>query len=207
MIRRITFASCYVYSPLGSDLTSERSRLLRAMLKARDARFMPKYAHRVRQQVAEPFPLAGYFGDASVLIPIPGSRPGVRLSVTEQLALALLRQGLGCRLWAGLHRARSVPKSATAACGTRPTVGTHYDSFAIDPVEIPLRHIVLVDDVVTKGRTLLAAASRLQDAFPDAQIRAFALVRTMGLVAGVDRLIDPCVGEISWRAGDARREP
>jgi adenine/guanine phosphoribosyltransferase-like PRPP-binding protein len=72
---------------------------------------------------------------------------------------------------------------------------------------IPPERIVLIDDVVTKGRTLLAAATRLQEAFPSAQIRAFALVRTMGLIAGVNQLLDPCKGEIRWRAGDAHRNP
>jgi hypothetical protein len=58
----------------------------------------------------------------------------------------------------------------------------------------------------TKGRTLLAAASRVHEAFPCAQIRAFALVRTMGF-SGVQQLLDPCKGEIRWRAGDAHRSP
>jgi hypothetical protein len=59
----------------------------------------------------------------------------------------------------------------------------------------------------TKGRTLLAAAARLQDAFPAAEIRAFAMLRTMGFVQGVDHLLDPCVGEIRWSEGDAYRTP
>jgi hypothetical protein len=59
----------------------------------------------------------------------------------------------------------------------------------------------------TKGRTLLAAAARLHETYPSARIRAFALLRTMGMVPEVDRLLDPCVGEISWRAGDAHRFP
>ena len=59
----------------------------------------------------------------------------------------------------------------------------------------------------TKGRTLLAAASRMHEAFPSARIRAFALVRTMGLVSDVQRLLDPCRGEIRWRTGDAHRRP
>ena len=59
----------------------------------------------------------------------------------------------------------------------------------------------------TKGRTLLAAASRVHEAFPCAQIRAFALVRTMGLIPGVQQLLDPCKGEIRWRSGDAHRSP
>jgi hypothetical protein len=59
----------------------------------------------------------------------------------------------------------------------------------------------------TKGRTLLAAATRVQEALPHAQIRAFAMVRTMGLVPDVSLLVDPCRGHIRWKAGDARRSP
>jgi hypothetical protein len=59
----------------------------------------------------------------------------------------------------------------------------------------------------TKGRTLLAAASCVHEAFPGAQIRAFALLRTMGLISGIQRLLDPCKGEIRWRSGDAHRSP
>ena len=35
----------------------------------------------------------------------------------------------------------------------------------------------------------------------------FNMVFTMGLIAGVQQLLDPCRGEIRWRAGDARRSP
>ena len=59
----------------------------------------------------------------------------------------------------------------------------------------------------TKGRTLLAAANRVHEAYPCSQIRAFALLRTMGLTSGVLQLLDPCKGEISWKAGDAHRSP
>jgi hypothetical protein len=121
--------------------------------------------------------------------------------------MALLEEGLGRGIWRGLHRVCAVRKSATAAPGSRPTVGNHYDSFAIErATELP-QHVVLIDDVVTKGRTLLAAAARVQEAFPKAEIRAFALLRTMGLVPGVEQLLDPCIGEILWRGGDAYRTP
>jgi adenine/guanine phosphoribosyltransferase-like PRPP-binding protein len=100
-----------------------------------------------------------------------------------------------------------VRKSATAAPGERPSVNLHYESFLIEQPAMPLDRIVLIDDVVTKGRTLLAAASRVHDAFPGAQIRAFALVRTMGLISGLEHLLDPCKGEIRWRSGDAYRWP
>jgi predicted amidophosphoribosyltransferase len=211
MIRTVAFASCYVYSPCGSCEVSERSRLLRALLKAGEPRLIIKYASRVRQQAGLESRLSRFFDASDALVPVPGSEPrhSDAMSVTERLAAALVREGIGRITWTGLHRVRAVGKSATSAPGDRPTVVKHYDSFA---VELPdslreSRHIVLIDDVVTKGRTLLAAAMRLQEAFPCARIRAFALLRTMGLVPEVNRLLDPCVGEIRWRGGDAHRSP
>lgn len=209
MIRDVAFASCYVYSPSGAGAASERSRLLCTLLKDADARFIAKYAVRVRQQVVGGSPLAGFIGPNDVLIPVPGSAPlpaGVP-SVTERLAGALVDQGLGGMVWGGLHRICTVAKSATAPPGSRPTVGAHFESLALESASLFPRQIVLVDDVVTKGRTLLAAATRVREALPNARIRAFALLRTMGFVQQVDRLLEPCVGEIRWRAGDAHRSP
>ena len=209
MISAVTFASCYVYSPGGSGIASARSRLMRSLLKDGDAYFMDKYADRVRQQVAEGPSLSGFFDSTSILVPIPGNapRPPGTASVANSLAGALLSEGLGQCIWHGVRRVSAVRKSATACPGSRPSVADHYASFAIVPAALTLDHVVLVDDVVTKGRTLLAAAARLHEAFPTADIRAFALVRTMGLVPGVEHLLEPCVGEIRWRCGDAYRTP
>jgi hypothetical protein len=206
VIRTITYASCYVYSPSGAGAVCERSRLLRALLKAGDESFMLKYACRVRQQAEDSPQLAGFFGSTDVLVPVPGSTPG-GLWAAEHLAVALFNAGLGGAAWPGLRRVRAVRKSATAAPGTRPTVSVHYESFDLERTSKAPERIVLIDDVVTKGRTLLAAASRVHEAFPYSQIRAFALLRTMGLISGVQQLLDPCKGEIRWRSGDAHRSP
>jgi hypothetical protein len=208
-IGRITFASCYVYSPWGSGAACERSRLLRAMLKSGDAHFIVKYAFRVRQQVVDESPLAGFVCPDQVLVPVPGSTRSTAgtMTVAEHLATAMAEAGLGGGIWNGLRRIWPVRKSATAPPGSRPSVADHYDSFAIEADTALPPRVVLVDDVITKGRTLLAAAARLQDAFPAAEIRAFAMLRTMGLVEGVDQLLEPCVGEIRWMAGDAHRSP
>jgi predicted amidophosphoribosyltransferase len=209
MIRKIAYASCYVYSPAGAGVICEHSRLLCALLKAANAHFMAKYAVRVHQQAQESPQLAGFFRSDDLLVPVPGSAPNTRGStwVAADLADALVRAGIGTMAWRGLHRICPVRKSATAAPGARPTVALHYASFVMDCPPITAQNVVLVDDVVTRGRTLLAAATRLQEAFPEAHIRAFALLRTLGFIPRVRQLLDPCKGEIRWKAGDAHRNP
>jgi hypothetical protein len=79
---------------------------------------------------------------------------------------------------------------------------------AVDPVKAPaMSHVVLIDDVVTKGRTLLAAAMRLSEVFPRADVRGFALLRTMGYAPVFNQLLMPCTGKIEWKCDDARRSP
>jgi hypothetical protein len=210
VIRRLCFASCYSYSPVGTGQPSRHSRLLRSLLKDADARFMEKYAFRVYQQVEEgSAALRGYFGEDDILVPVPGSAPESvdRAWVACHLAEALVSQGLGLDSWRGLRRITSVPKSAYAATGARPSIDCHYDSFALATPLYQPRSIILIDDVVTKGRTLLAAAVRLHEAFPSTRIKAFALMRTMSRVTDINYLLEPCRGEIRWRNGDAIRRP
>jgi predicted amidophosphoribosyltransferase len=190
-------------------LVCEHSRLLCALLKAGDAHFMLKYAVRVHQQAQKSPQLAGFFRATDVLVPVPGSAPKPCRDpwVAADLADALVHEGLGSTVWPGLRRISAVRKSATSTPGARPSVSRHYESFLMERPPMALASIVLIDDVVTKGRTLLAAATRLQEAFPDAEIRAFALLRTLGLIPSVQRLLDPCRGEIRWKGGDAHRNP
>jgi hypothetical protein len=143
--------------------------------------------------------------------------------VGERLAWCLKEVGLAAEVWPVLRRRHPVRKSAFAAAGERPTVLEHYASFAIErvfsggtpigscsPAAEPRAsglQLTLVDDVITRGRTLLAAAARLRDAFPGAQIRAFALLRTLRPDETLGQVLDPREGEVRWVSGDARRCP
>jgi len=169
---------------------------------------MTKYAVRVRQQMLPASVLAGFFLPGDVLVPVPRCAPKLGGTwAAAELANALVQEGVGSATWPGLRRISAVRKSATSAKGWRPSVERHYDSFRLEPRNLRPESIVLIDDVITVGRTLLAAAARVREALPDAQIRAFALLRTRSMIADIQSVLDPCRGEIRWMDGDARRIP
>ncbi len=209
-IQSVAFASCYVYSPCGMCAVSARSRSFCALIKAAVPELTSVCVRGVLEQVNNTSILASFFDPGDLLIPVPASAPGrPRDSPAKQVAQALVSHGLAGSVWEGLSRTRAVTKSSLAAPGRRPTVVAHYDSLRVVRTEsLPQdAGLLLVDDVVTRGRTLFAAAMRLREAFPCARIRAFALVRTLGFVYELERLLDPCVGRIGWRSGDTHRNP
>jgi predicted amidophosphoribosyltransferase len=205
----LPFATCYVYSPKGESDVSQRSRQLCARVKSGSTKWLRSYAAAVHREVVHAHRFLEFFGDHPVLVPIPEYRPlgHTTFWAARRIALALQEAGLAEDVWTGLRRVSSVERSSSAWMWERPTVQQHYQSFSIIPSSKAPNKIVLIDDVITKGRTLAAAAMRVRDTFPNAEIRAFALVRTMGFVLDVPRLFDPCEGEIRWNGEDAYRSP
>lgn len=66
----------------------------------------------------------------------------------------------------------------------------------------------MVDDVLTKGATAAACAELLQEKYPNATIRIFAVMRTLGFVGEIEAVFHPCVGRIvSHTSGNPYREP
>lgn len=205
----LSFASCYVYSPRGTGVVSQGSRLMCERVKHSDPLWLPRYAGSVLELAERYGYFRGVFKGAPILVPIPGSESLDNVPwAAAHLAEALRVLGLARATWIALQRRFSVRKSSQAPAGRRPTVHEHYQSFRVGTrsSDSPEK-IVLIDDVITKGRTLFAAAARLQVALPHAEIRGFALIRTLGYLQRLDRLIAPCEGVVYWAGGDARREP
>ncbi|HJS91229.1 MAG TPA: phosphoribosyltransferase [Steroidobacteraceae bacterium] len=187
-----------------------------AHLKTADSRWLPGFAVRVWLETLARGYFATTFGAGVVLVPVPGSAPAKTAPwVGERLAWCLKELGLAAQVRPLLQRRHAVRKSAFAPAGARPSVLEHYASFAVErdrldgmpPTGGERMRLTLVDDVITRGRTLLAAAGRLRELFPSAEIRAFALLRTLGRTEPLERLLDPCEGEVRWVSGDARRIP
>jgi hypothetical protein len=204
----LPFASCYAYSPRGDGWLARASRQVCERVKTSDPHWLPRYAGVVYQASLSDPGLAALFARGTVLVPVPGSSASGGMPwAASQLAVALSQVGFALPVWVGLRRDVAVRKSAHAPNALRPSVAQHFESFSVAPLNSPIRSLVLVDDVVTKGRTLLAAAARLRAELPCADIRAFALLRTHGFVRRLDQLTGPCHGVIRWAGGDAHREP
>jgi predicted amidophosphoribosyltransferase len=198
--------------------------LLCARLKSIDRVWLPRLAARVWLEAVGQGRFTSALGPRVVLVPVPGSSalPGSD-RVAERLAWCLQQLGLAAQVWPVLRRRYAVRKSAFAAAGERPSVLEHYASFAVERAArdvasmsrarssgdrcATVLRLTLIDDVITRGRTLLAAAARVREAFPLAQIRAFALVRTLRSDEILRRVLDPCEGEVYWISRDARRRP
>ena len=46
-------------------------------------------------------------------------------------------------------------------------------------------------------RMSYACAQRLHEAFPNAEVQAFAVIRTQGLIPNAEAIVDPAVGTIT----------
>jgi hypothetical protein len=98
-----------------------------------------------------------------------------------------------------------VPKSATS--NPRPTVVQHHNSLGVHKILPEPQEILLIDDVITRGATALAAASRLVSVYPKSQIKAFAAMRAMTHPFRFNKLVEPVRGDITFNGRFFHREP
>ena len=214
LLSRVTFGSFLVYAPRG---TSELSRRAKQFVRAlKEERLIGVPPHSPSAYAARRFAdergsviLEEIFGSAPLLVPVPRSSLAVEGGIwpAYNIASALVEQGIGATVLPCLQRIKAVPKSAFAAAGSRPKPADHYESMIAKKMVADREWLCLVDDVITKGATLLAAAMRLQETYPSAKIVAFALVRTMGFVEDIERIVEPAIGTIALRGDEAVREP
>jgi len=206
---KLPFFSPLCYSPYGTSPLAQQSRRLRDQVKRADHATLARCAGRINKLI-DAGTARHFLGPDIALIPVPRRVPYGPLdrpTAPEAIACALRAAGHGKVVWPALRRVRAIPKSAWARPGSRPEFPEHYTSLELIDHQPPALRLLLVDDFVTRGRTLLAAAAVLYQAVPRAHLRAFALVRTEGLAPDIAAITAPTIGAIRYLGGDAFRSP
>jgi hypothetical protein len=135
------------------------------------------------------------FGGHPMLVPVPGSSLTKPHTVwpSRRVCEELVGQGLGDEVVAIVSRTIAVLKSAGSA--TRPTLDQHLASLAVQGRLSPPSRLLLVDDVVTSGTTMMACAIKLAQAFPGVPVSGFALARVQS-AGNPARVFEPLVERI-----------
>jgi len=212
---RLEFGSLLTYCPRGDSEKIQNSKNIMYAIKG--DKFVDKPQILMSQWIAKTIsnhraslPFDSFFQHNTILVPVPKSslmRPDT-LWAPQRIANALASQGLGKEVALCLVRNKPVIKSATSPASMRPTPDVHYDSLIVQEILSEPNEILLVDDIVTRGSTLLGSANRLADVYPQARIRAFAAMRTISNPDDFNKVNDPCIGTIELRElGDTIRRP
>jgi hypothetical protein len=218
-LSQLEFGALLTYAPRGnSHDTLQHSRNIRIALKsdsfvidAQDQQIlMSQWIAQTVHQFREALPFTSFFQDNTILVPTPKSslmQPNT-LWVPNRIANALVSRKLGKEVVSCLFRSIPVPKSSRSAPQQRPKPFQHFQTIGVQRNFSPPDEMLLVDDNVTRGSTLLGAANRLAVAFPNTHIRAFAAMRTISNPNEFENVFDPCIGTITLRpSGDTLRRP
>jgi len=202
LLSEVRFGAFLIYSPRGSSEVSRQSRAVRDTIKHD---WPPGIAHAVQRlsQEATAIPLGEVLGADATLVPAPKSSPLVAgaLWPARRIADELVRRRLGKEVVPCVRRITPVKKSAYAVSGERPTAQTHFESMTTESTLARPTRIAVVDDVVTKGATLLAVASHVKRLFPKADVYVFAMLRAMDLHRGRQDSGPLRRDDLAYRAG------
>jgi predicted amidophosphoribosyltransferase len=217
----LEFGSLLSYSPYGMSRDELYSKEIKRRLKIDDYVMNPPIlmsdflAQEIQRSLTQ-LPFAHFFRDVAapfILVPIRKSSlmKEDEWWVPQNIARALVRRGLGYAVEECLERSKAVPTSHTVQARDRPTVLQQYESLEVHKLRMVTskpREILLIDDIVTSGSAFLGAANRLADEFPDARIRALAMIRTISNSPDFVRIWAPVIGTITLRDNyRTHREP
>jgi len=218
MLFVLEFGSLLSYCPRSTSQEGELAKkVMRAIKNEGVIRsqlgdlFAPKFVAKVLKiKIYKKGIFTDFFGEDTVLVPVPRSSPIRKDSLwpSLQIAKAIEHEGLGT-VRPVLKRIKPVPRSSMVPPESRPRPTDHYESIKVEKYKLSSQKLLLIDDIVTRGHTFLGSAWCLQKAFPDAKIKAFAAMRTVSIESEFRKIIDPVRGQIIYRPeyNDCLRRP
>jgi predicted amidophosphoribosyltransferase len=205
---RLEFAAPFQYASRGASPIAQKSRELRDRIKRGDTVLYGQIARHVLELVrVGVFP--DFFGPQVTVVPVPGHAPmtGGAQSRTAQMAQSLLDVGLAGSVSQLVSRRVTVPKSAWANPADRPRALDHVSSLDARLPLTAVGQVLLLDDVITRGATLMGVAVRLRQLAPTLVVRAFALLRAI-TDGDIEAIRAPTVGYVELdELGETWRRP
>ncbi len=214
-LSQLEFGALLTYTPRGDTQKALHSKDVMLFLKrdqfvSKPPVLMSEFIAKNFKQELSNLPFAHFFQPNTILVPAPKSslmQPDT-LWVPERIAKALVAEGIGSKVVSCLTRSKPVVKAASSPASERPTAEQHYDSLIVQGALSKPEEIVIIDDIITRGATLLGCANRLADAFPECKIRAFAAMRTISNSDEFQSVYSPCIGTITLSpSGQTFRRP
>lgn len=152
-----------------------------------------------------------FFPEDCLLVPMPGSAQllgkGNEHWGPREMCRFAVEAGLAPEWEALLERVETIPSSKQCARDERPSAARQFETMRATRDGLQAMNITIVDDVITRGATLVGAAARLRQAFPNAVVRGFAFARTL-IGVPVKALPDPLSGYVEiFASGKTFRHP
>ena len=152
-----------------------------------------------------------FHGDV-VLVPVPRSAPIRKNDLWPPFLIAeeMQKAGLG-RVLTLLERVERVNPSSRSLAKERPSPKEHFESIRLLELSVvDVKNVILVDDLVTRGHTFMGCAWKIDEAYPNVGIHAFAAIRTISNPEEFKGFYDPVEqGMITYRrdSDDCLRRP
>ncbi|MDR5591213.1 hypothetical protein [Christiangramia sp. SM2212] len=181
------------YSPRGTSDRAKNSRILKGRLKNANPKTINDVC-RVLNNNENSEVLRIFFENNQCLVPVPRSAPLLRNALWPTLRIAELfvQNGIGSSVSTMVNRIDPVPKSSQFySAEDRPTISTHLRSLRVNPPPPDTNNFILIDDILTLGRTTTACALKIKEILPNANIKIFSLMRTIGRQDDIDLLLNP----------------
>lgn len=205
---KIEYGTFSNYSPRGNSDLSKKSRGTCGAIKAGKTSVIDSAIPHLRDAKSDV--LRPFLNSDVTLVPVPRSAPLADGALWPGMVIAdrLQANGFGGEVLPLIERITAVRKSSTSPASERPLIHEHIESLQVNMELANPAQITLVDDVLTMGRTMCACAKVLSEQFPDAEIRAFAMIRTLGFVDDIEKIVDPSIGTIiGHTSGKSHRDP
>jgi len=209
LLSTISCASWLVYATRATD--EDAKRVMNLILKIKtdrvDAATGTPLVRIVIERIAAGLAddARAVFGGHPMLVPVPGASLTKPNTVwpSRRVCEELVRQGLGDDVLAIVRRTTAVSKSAGSAA--RPPLDQHVRSFTVQPSLVPPSRLLVVDDVVTSGTTMMACAIKLAQAFPGVPVSGFSLARVQS-AGNPTRVLDPIIERVAIAGQRCKRE-